>query len=54
MFSNAYDTYVGKPLAHLDHVPTTLKRLALIKDLVDLGDGVHTITHNNGSRYPFP
>ncbi|QCW23172.1 hypothetical protein HWC35_gp163 [Vibrio phage USC-1] len=53
MFSNAYDTYVGKPLAHLDHVPTTLKRLALIKDLVDLGDGVHTITHNNGQGIPF-
>ncbi|QGZ14547.1 hypothetical protein [Photobacterium phage PDCC-1] len=53
MFSNAYDTYVGKPLAHLDHVPSTLKRLALMKDLVDMGDGVHTINHNNGQGIPF-
>ncbi|UPT54001.1 hypothetical protein [Vibrio phage phiKT1019] len=53
MFSNAYDTYVGKPLAHLDHVPSTLKRLTLIKDLVEIGDGVHAITHANGEGIPF-
>lgn len=53
MFFNAYDTYVGKPLAHLDHVPSTLKRLALMKDLLPAGDGVFLITHDNGSGIPF-
>ncbi|BAW98372.1 phage protein [Vibrio phage pTD1] len=53
MFSNAYDTYVGKPLAHLDHVPSTLKRLSLSNDLLSLGNGVYSITHDNGQNIPF-
>lgn len=53
MFSNAYDTYVGKPLAHLDHVPSTLKRLSVANDLLSLGDGVQAITHANGQGIPF-
>ncbi|UVD32225.1 hypothetical protein [Vibrio phage phiKT1028] len=53
MFSNAYDTYVGKPLAHLDHVPSTLKRLSVTKDLSELGDGVLRLDHASGQGIPF-
>lgn len=53
MFSNAYDTYVGKPLAALDHVPETLKRLVLMNDLAKLDEGVRLITHQNDQGIPW-
>lgn len=53
MYLNAYDTYVGNPLSHMDRVPSTLKSLAIMKDLLDVGDGVFQITHENGAGIPF-
>lgn len=53
MLINAYDTHVGKPFAVLDHVNTTLQRLALMNDLERLDEGVYAITHENGQGLPF-
>lgn len=53
MIINAYDTLVGKPFSMIDRVKEILQQLSLMEDLLDLGNGIKLLTHENGKGIPF-
>lgn len=50
---DAYATYIGKPHGQVEHISSTVKRLALMNDLTHIDNGVYVIDHQSGEGIPF-